>query len=103
MTLLATSRNTLVNPFELKVEDVHYRDIATALAKICRWGGMCHEFYSVAEHSVRVSSRAAKLVGERRTPDDVMLVRQYALLHDAAEAYLGDLRLPLKRAGETVS
>ena len=100
MAHVAVASNRLVDPLAMKPGDVVASDIAAALAKICRWGGMCNPFYSVAEHSVRVATRAAQMVDSFRTPDDVFLLRQYALLHDAAEAYLGDLRLPLKRLPE---
>lgn len=59
-------------------------DIAEALAKICRFGGNIKRFYSVATHSIVV----AKLVPEH--------LRLAALLHDASEAYLGDVIKPLK-------
>jgi len=76
----------LLNP---RVEDVNIDDIAHALSLSCRFGGHCKSFYSVAEHSVRVSRH---LRGRNRI---------YGLLHDAAEAYIGDMVRPLKHSGQT--
>lgn len=70
------------------------RDIAAALSKICRFGGHCSDFYSVAEHSVHVSK-----VLESRYPDGSKLAMA-GLLHDAAEAYLGDMTTPLKSCSD---
>lgn len=58
-------------------------DIAQGLANICRYSGQCRHFYSVAEHSIHVS-------------DTVDMFKLEALLHDAAEAFLGDITRPLK-------
>lgn len=59
-------------------------DIAHGLANICRYSGQCSRFYSVAEHSLLVSDTATGFEFE-------------ALLHDAAEAFLGDITRPLKQ------
>ena len=65
-------------------------DIAHALSLQCRFNGHCSDFYSVAEHSLRVS-RLVEWLGNTR---DVVMT---ALLHDAAEAYIGDIVSPLKK------
>lgn len=65
------------------------RDIASHLAKICRFSGACRTFYSVAQHSVLV----ATLLRDRGP-----LTALYGLLHDAHEAYLGDITRPAREA-----
>jgi hypothetical protein len=67
----------LLNP---RPEEICIEDIAHALSLQCRFTGHTRKFYSVAEHSYYVSLVAA-LPG---------------LLHDASEAYIGDLSRPLK-------
>jgi len=67
-------------------------DIVQSLARICRYGGGVRWplHYSVAEHSVIL----ARYVLDRY-PDRPMLAMQ-ALMHDAAEAHIGDMIRPLK-------
>lgn len=59
--------------------------IARALSNICRYNGHSSRYYSVAEHSVLIS---------RLVPQELALA---ALLHDASEAYVGDMPTGLKR------
>jgi hypothetical protein len=66
-------------------------DIAGALSKLCRFGGHCHEFYSVAEHSILVSRLVAQRSGATRE------AVAWALMHDASEAYVADIPRPVKR------
>jgi uncharacterized protein len=82
-----------VNPLDASPEDIDPADIARALAHTCRFGGHSKVFYSVAQHSAIVSDL---LEARGATPDELMA----ALLHDAAEAYLGDLPHPLKHRSE---
>lgn len=64
--------------------DVCIEDIAHALANTCRFNGHVRTFYSVAQHSVHVA--------EVCTPGPSF----QALMHDATEAYVGDMIRPLK-------
>lgn len=76
-------------PLDPRPEEVRLEDIAHALALCCRFGGHCREFYSVAEHSVRV---ARFLAGGGWGAGCQAL----GLLHDAGEAYLVDVPRPVK-------
>lgn len=71
-------------PLEPRIDHVAIEDIAHGLAYQCRFNGQTREFYSVAQHSLIVASLV---------PPPLRLA---ALLHDAAEAYLGDMVKPLK-------
>lgn len=71
--------------------DIDIADIAHSLANICRWNGHTKRFYSVAEHSFLMARYAVEKGGD--VPLAVM-----CLMHDAPEAYLGDVTRPLKRA-----
>ena len=73
------------------VDQVSILDIAHGLALQNRFNGHTRLPYSVAEHSVRVALRVKQLATEAAL--DAVRV---ALLHDAGEAYVGDLVKPLK-------
>lgn len=65
-------------------DDITIVDIAHSLGMVCRYGGHVQRFYSVAEHCVLLSHAVA--------PENAL----WALLHDATEAYVGDVVWPLK-------
>lgn len=70
-------------------ETIDIEAISAALGKICRFGGHCPIFYSVAEHSVHAVNLASI---DEVCKDGLRAI----LLHDAAEAYIGDIVKPLK-------
>jgi len=62
-------------------------DIAHSLSHQCRFNGHTDKLYSVAQHCVVMAT----------LPQTPGRLRMTALLHDAAEAYLGDVVSPLKQ------
>jgi len=85
---LRTFTGRMINPCDIRTEEVDINDIAHSLAHQCRFLGHARGFYSVAQHSVIVSELVPKA-------DSL-----WGLLHDAAEAYLGDIIAPIKRCEE---
>ena len=77
------------NYLEPKLEDIDLKDIAHNLSNICRYGGNCPKFYSVAEHCV---------LGAIHVYEDTGSAKKALafLLHDAGESYVGDIPTPLK-------
>lgn len=74
-------------PLDPDPSEIHVEDIAHSLSNVCRFGGHSRRFYSVAQHSVLVSEQL---------PDTGDRLSLWGLLHDASEAYLGDMVRPLK-------
>jgi uncharacterized protein len=93
-------------PLAPRAEDVDIYDIAHGLAMCCRYAGHTRHFYSVAEHCVHVSREVERALRERvdgrAHPSNLTVLRWslLALLHDSAEAYIGDMIRPLKHQPE---
>lgn len=87
ISLIGNRSIDLLNP---KPEDIFIEDIACALSKLCRFNGHILEFYCVAQHSCICVDLARKAGIEDKT----LLLS--ILLHDASEAYCGDVIKPLK-------
>jgi hypothetical protein len=90
---MMTYTGKLIDIERPRLEDIDIRDIAHALSMTCRFGGHCRDFYSVAEHSLLVEQygKLGPWKGEWNPRYGL-----HFLLHDAAEAYLGDVINPLK-------
>lgn len=81
---MQTFSGEMFNPLTATKDDIEIVDIAHALGMVCRYAGHVRRFYSVAEHCVLMSHTV--------DPEHAL----WALLHDAAEAYVGDMVRPLK-------
>lgn len=86
-TELETFFGRFVDPCHVNPTRVHIEDIAFALSNVCRFGG--HVRRSVADHSMIVERLVGLLGGSAEA-------RLHGLLHDAHEAYLGDMPNPMK-------
>lgn len=84
-----TCKGRELDPFNLKAEDIDIEEIAHSLSMQCRYNGATPEFYSVAQHSVYCALYTLNR-GSHRADALGML------LHDAAEAYIGDYVRPMK-------
>ena len=85
MSQILTATGKRFDLYEPDADLIDPRDISHSLAHLCRFNGHTREFYSVAQHA----SMVADLVPEKD--------KLVALLHDAAEAYIGDMVQPLKQ------
>ena len=84
--MITTFSGRVMDPVNSVPADFCAMDIAHALAMKCRYGGHCRFFYSVAQHSVLCAQAAMRAGVDAR----------WALMHDAAEAYLCDVPAPVK-------
>ncbi len=81
----------LINPKHISSSEICLEDIAHHLTNIGRFAGSLplNMHYSVAEHSILMAAHA---LSEYRNIE----VARYALMHDASEAYLGDVVTAVK-------
>jgi hypothetical protein len=89
MTFILTNSGKRFDLVDPKPEQVDINHIAHALSQIVRFTGHCQIPLTVAEHSIRVSQA---IEGRGEHP----YVCLWGLLHDAHEAYTGDISTPMK-------
>ena len=79
-----------INPLEPDIEKIKIEDIAHSLSLQCRANGHFPRFYTVAQHCIDCMTEAkARHLSKR--------MQLAVLIHDAAEAYFGDIPSPVKK------
>lgn len=91
---LITATGRRIDPSNPQPSDISVTDIALGLAKEERFDGNTFVPYSVAQHSCLVADLVAAGWGGCRPTEELV---KAGLLHDASEAYIGDIVQPLKR------
>ncbi len=85
-----TFTGKVFNALNPSPEMIDIRDIAKGLAYKPHFSGFSPKFFSIAEHSLAVEGMVALI------DKDNYQARLEALLHDASEAYTGDMIKPIK-------
>ncbi|MFV0376885.1 MAG: hypothetical protein ACK5JD_06225 [Mangrovibacterium sp.] len=88
MTTFSGIQLDLMNPLRSMIE---LDDIATGLANKGHFSGQTPYYFSIAQHCILVCDEFC--LQNPTAPDELKLL---ALLHDASEAYIGDMIKPLK-------
>ena len=86
---IMTYTGLFMDPLAPEPEQVRIEDIAHALSMISRANGHFPEVHTVAKHCLECAAEAKA----RNLPRQTQL---FCLLHDGAEAYLGDFIQPVK-------
>jgi len=80
--------NNWIDAKNPSLDSIHIEDVAYGLARTYRWNGRTIKPFSVAQHSVLV----------KQYMDSVFPSISFeALMHDASEAYIGDMQSGLKK------
>lgn len=88
---ISTRNGFLINIDNPEPNTFDIRDIASGLARMCRYGGQIEGWYSVAEHCVKGAMWALP-----DTKYGLGIAKQF-LMHDASEAYIQDINGLVKR------
>lgn len=94
---MRTFQGKKVDPFEMELGEIVWSDIVHSLSRQCRFNGHTKGHLSVARHSMWVQEWVMRHLPEGMTINEQINFSLAALLHDAAEAYIGDMIRPLKK------
>lgn len=83
-------------PLEPSIEQFDIQDQAHALANIAHYNGQSNVFWSVAAHAMLVSD-VSRMRAKEHGEEIEALTALWGLVHDNAEAYIGDICYPLKQ------
>lgn len=97
MTWILTNSGKRVDILDPKPEQIDVADIAHGLAYSTRFNGQIDLPLSIAEHSIKVADSV-----EVEVPGNTY-AELWALMHDAHEAYLGDMATPVIEAVHKLS
>ncbi len=89
---IRTFKGLYIDVFNPDPATIDIEDIAHALSQVCRFAGHTPKFYSVAQHCTECVTQMRLKLGN---PSKKILLTM--LMHDAAEAYIGDMARPIKR------
>lgn len=89
MVLSETVSGNIIDLLDPDPNKIDIWDIAISLCRECRWSGQTEEPYTVAAHCMQ---GAWELESEGAN----VATQMAFLLHDASEAYIGDIPSPLK-------
>lgn len=82
---------------------VHILDIARGLSREKRFANQTAKAYTVAQHSLVVEQIVARGIGAGSPPKNARMVCMAALMHDAHEAYMRDIPLPVEDALDKIA
>ena len=107
-TTLETVTGRFLDLIDPDPKDICIEDIAWSLSRLARFNGHTVNKlpYSVGQHSLVVGFKAPAIAiqdisyGRNLTPQETARWRLLGLLHDASEAYTGDISGPLKKIPE---
>lgn len=91
---IETFGGKMFDVFDPDPNQIDIFDIAHHLSLITRFSGACKWHYSIAQHSIMCADRAKDYHYPRPSEHKLALA---LLMHDAAEAYVGDIVRPIKR------
>jgi 5'-deoxynucleotidase YfbR-like HD superfamily hydrolase len=102
---LETISGNFVDLIDPNPQDINIEDIAWSLSRLARFNGHTIQAipYSVAQHSIIVGNEAGtilKKTNPKATDQELTRIITLGLLHDASEAYTGDISGPLKKIPE---